>query len=151
MFDAKAPAASSTALTLQVLLDPSRAARLQQYGTPDFAAVIDALLEATVFARPTGGVAGAIQRQTNLQVLYALMRLAFNSDADGEVRALAHSAVSRVGERAERQSGPDATWRAHFEFLRFEIERLRHDPSQMDSVSPVTVPPGSPIGSYQAF
>lgn len=150
VFDEKAPAASSTAMTLRVLLDPSRASRLQQFGTPDFSSVVDALLEATVSARPTGGVAGAIQRQTNLQVMYGLIGLAANAAADGEVRAIAHSAVSHIEERAERQSGPDAAWRSHYEFMQYEIERLRHDPSQIDGVVPVTVPPGSPIGSYQA-
>ena len=151
VFDVTAPAASSTALTLRILLDPSRAARLQQFGTPDFAAVTDALIEGTVAARPVGGDAGAIQRQTNLQVLYALMQLAFNAGADGDVRAIAHNAISRIEEEADDQSAPDATWRAHYEFLGFEIERLRDDPSQLESVTPVTVPPGSPIGSYQAY
>ncbi|MEL7186875.1 MAG: zinc-dependent metalloprotease, partial [Pseudomonadota bacterium] len=151
VFDETAPAASATALTLRVLLDPSRAARLQQHGAPDFAAVTDALLDASVFARPTGATTGAIQRQTNLQVLYGLMRLAADASASGEVRAIAHAAVSRIKERAARQSGPDSTWSAHYEFLAYEIERLRHDPSQMETVAPIAVPPGSPIGSIQSY
>jgi hypothetical protein len=39
--------------------------------------------------------------------------------------------------------------RAHYGFARFEIDRLRRDPAQLEQVNPVTVPPGSPIGSYQ--
>ena len=44
-FDPLAPAASATTLTLDVLLDPPRAARMQRFAAPGFDAVIDGLLE----------------------------------------------------------------------------------------------------------
>jgi hypothetical protein len=149
VFDAKAPAASSVAMTLRVLLEPSRAARLAQNRSPGFGAITQSLLDATWYGTAAGGMEGAIQRQTNTQVMYALLGLAFNSTADGEVRAIALDAVDGLDKWLDRQSPKDAVLRAHYGFARFEIDRLRQDPSQLELVAPVIIPPGSPIGSFQ--
>lgn len=150
IFDAKSPAASSVAMTLNVLLEPSRAARLIQTGTPGLSAVTSALLDATWHEKLSRGTQGAIQRQTNMQVLYALLRLAFDPAADGEVRAIALDAITGLNTWLSRQSSKNAVLRAHYRFAQFEIDRLRSDPSQLELVTPVTIPPGSPIGSYQS-
>jgi len=149
VFDSKAPAASSVAMTLAVLLEPSRAARLAQTGTPGFEAVAKALINASWRSKQVPGSAGAIQRQTNLQVLYALFHLAFNSAADSDVRAIALDAISNLDAWLSRQSPKSDVLNAHFRFARFEIDRLLGDPAQIEVLVPVTVPPGSPIGSYQ--
>lgn len=149
VFDAKSPAASSAAMTLRVLLEPSRAARLAQSGTPGLVAVTSALLDASWYRKSSGGMTGAIQRQTNLQVLYALLGLAFNPTADSEVRAIALDTVDGLDKWLSRQSTKDTVLRAHYGFARFEIDRLRRDPAQLELMTPVTVPPGSPIGSFQ--
>jgi hypothetical protein len=149
VFDAKSPAASSVALTLNVLLNPSRAARLEQGGTPGLVSVASDLLDATWQQKPAGGLTGAIQRQTNLQIMYALLKLAFNSAADSDVRAIALDAVDGLDTWLSRQSTKDSVLRAHYGFARFEIGRLRQDPSELSNVVPVVVPPGSPIGSFQ--
>jgi len=149
VFDAKAPAASAVAMTLAVLLEPSRAARLAQTGTPGFGTVPKALINASWRARQAPGSAGAIQRQTNLQVLYALFRLAFNPAADSDVRAIALDTINSLDTWLSRQSPKFDVFKAHFRFAQFEIDRLLGDPAQTDVLVPVTVPPGSPIGSYQ--
>jgi len=149
VFDSKSPAASAVAMTLKVLLEPSRAARLSQSGAPGLVAVTDALLDASWYRKPSGGTIGAIQRQTNMQVLYAFLGLAFDASADSDVRAIALYSVSVLDNWLSRQSPKDTVWRAHFEFARFEIDRLRNDPAQLPFVAPVIIPPGSPIGSFQ--
>jgi len=149
VFDAKSPAASSVAMTLNVLLEPSRAARLAQTDAPGFDEVTSALLDASWRKKPSAGITGAIERQTNLQVLYALLGLAFNSAADGEVRAIALDAVDGLNKWLSRQRSRNVVLRAHYNFARSEIDRLRDDPAQLEFVTPVTIPPGSPIGSFQ--
>ncbi len=149
VFDAKAPAASAVAMTLKVLLEPSRAARLQQTGTPGFGSVAEALINASWRSKQARGLSGAIQRQTNLQVLYALFRLAFNPAADNDVRAISLAAISTLDTWLSRQSPKSDVLNAHFRFAQFEIDRLLGDPAQIGAMIPVTVPPGSPIGSYQ--
>lgn len=150
IFDAKSPAASAVSMTLAVLLEPSRAARLAQSGAPGFVAVSSGLLDASWFQKSAGGTTGLIQRQTNMQVLYALLGLAFNANADAEVRAIALYAVDSLDDWLDDQSPKDAVQRAHYDFARFEIERLSDDPSQLQLIVPVTVPPGGPIGSFQS-
>ncbi len=146
VFDETAPAASAVALTLQVLLDPARAARMVRSGTPGFVAVTTGLLDNSFYAKPAGGLTGVIQRQTNLQVMNGLLGLAFNHDASGEVRALALDAIKGLDAWLKKQSPRDATWRAHYTFAHYEIEKVLHNPALLDAAAPVTVPPGSPIG-----
>ncbi len=146
-FDALAPANSSVALTLQVLLDPSRAARLERAGSPGFEAVTRGLLSASWYAEPGEGAAAAIQRQTNMQVLYGLLGLAFNEAADVDVRAQALAAVNELQQWLSRRAPRDSRMRVHFAFAFEEIRRLRDEPAAVKALVPAPVPPGSPIGS----
>ncbi len=149
IFDAKSPAASSVALTLAVLLEPSRAARLAQSDAPDFLALCKALIKETWHARAATGMSAAIQRQTNMQVLYAVLRLAFDADADSDVRAIALYTLHELDRWLARRSPGPEVLNAHYRFAQFEIDRLLGDPAQIQFIVPRTVPPGSPIGSYQ--
>ena len=146
-FDELAPANSSVALTLQVLLEPSRAARLERAGSPGFAAIARRLLEKSWYADPRRGTAAAIQRQTNMQVLYGLLGLAFDETADVDVRARALAAVDGLQDWLGRRSPRDDSLRAHYAFAYDEIRRLRDDPAAIRVRVPIPVPPGSPIGS----
>lgn len=145
-FDAIAPARSAVALTLTVLLDPARAARLERAGAPGFGAVTRGLLEASWYAEDPDGTEAAIQRQTNMQVLYGLLALAFDSGADTQVRAMSLAAVQELESWLAKRSPRDAQMRAHFAFARHEISRLQEDPAAIEALAPAVVPPGSPIG-----
>ncbi len=152
-FDAAAPAKAAVALTLEVLLDPERAARLERSGAPGFTAVIEGLLTATWRSAPLPGVAGTIQRQTNMQVLYGLLGIAHDATADVDVRAAALAAVQELDGWLARRAPRDAATRAHHAFAQHEIARLLDDPAGLETLMPVAAPPGSPIGSTveQAF
>jgi hypothetical protein len=147
-FDTIAPAASAVSITLQVLLDPQRAARMSRSGEPGFDEVVAALLDASWYTKPATAVDGLIQRQTNMQVLHGLLGLAFDAHADNEVRALALDAVKSLDRWLGKQRSRDTDWRAHYVLARFEIERLMHDPALIETSVPIVVPPGSPIGSF---
>ncbi|MEJ2297442.1 MAG: zinc-dependent metalloprotease [Woeseiaceae bacterium] len=146
-FDALAPARASVALTLRVLLDRSRGARLARSGAPGFTAITQGLLESSWYARPLGGIDGALQRQTSLQVLYELLRLALDVEADGDVRALALDALDELERWLAKRTSRDVVLDAHYAFARHEIRRLLDDPAAIDNIAPVRAPPGSPIGS----
>ncbi len=151
VFDARAPAASAVAMTLNVLLEPSRAARLMQNDAPGFSAVTRGLMQASWRAKPaSNGMLAAIQRQTNMQVLHALLGLALDARADGDVRAIALASINELSDWLQRQAPKSDVWNAHYRFARFEIDRLLADPAQINALSPVTIPPGSPIGSFQS-
>jgi hypothetical protein len=145
-FDAIAPARSSVALTLQVLLDPHRAARLERAGSIGFDTIAQGLLNASWYAEPAKGMEAAIQRQTNMQVLYGLLGLAFDESADTDVRAQAYASVSELQAWLSRRGPGDRALRAQFRFAEREIQRLMDDPDAIKALAPATVPPGSPIG-----
>jgi hypothetical protein len=147
-FDPVEPARSAVALTLRVLLDPTRAARLERAGTPGFDAVIRGLLDATWYADSSTGMNAIIARQANMQVLYALLGLASNASADNDVRARSLSAVQDLDSWLAKRSSRESAMRAHYRLARYEIDRLQNDPEALETLVPATLPPGSPIGSY---
>ncbi|MDA0681192.1 MAG: zinc-dependent metalloprotease [Proteobacteria bacterium] len=154
IFEPFGAAQSAASLTLEVMLEPSRAARLiasnaRQPSMPGFSELTDDLLRATWFAPHSSGTDGEIQRQTNTLTLARLMMLAVNGDADAQVRAIALDAVSQLDNwlAPRAASERDASWRAHYGFARFQIDQMRNDPSSVRQIEPVTVPPGEPIGT----
>jgi hypothetical protein len=57
------------------------------------------------------------------------------------------AAVNELDGWLAKRSTRDAVLQAHYRFARHEIQRLLDDPAALQSVLPVSVPPGSPIGS----
>jgi len=77
------------------------------------------------------------------------MMLAMSSEADVQVRAIALDTVEQLDSwlASHISSEADSDWRAHYRFARFNIERMRTDPASIKQLTPVKVPPGSPIGA----
>ena len=149
-FDPLAPAASATALTLEVLLDPTRAARMTRSAAPSFSDLVSGLIAATWDARVSVDSAG-LQRQTNMLVLEGLLRLAVNEVADDAVRATALAAVDRLRGRTQRLVSSDADELAFLRLAQMKIDRVLDDPTSIETMPAVTVPPGSPIGAASAL
>ena len=151
-FDALGAARSAVSLTLEVLLNPQRAARMvsgsaRQADLPGFDEVLSALTAATWYARQQGGLEAEIQRATSTELLVHLLHLAHHVDADPQVRALALDSINGLASwldaRGARDS--DAGWRAHYGFLADTIRRVQQDPASLESLAPTVPPPGSPI------
>jgi len=154
-FDPLGPARSAVSLTLDVLLEPGRAARLvaanaRQGELPGFDELTAALMDATWFSARQPGIDGAIQRGSNDLVLQRLMQLSVAGNANADVRAIALDSVSGLDDwlsgRATGES--DAVWRAHYTQARQQIRRMLDDPRGLGELSPVAAPPGDPIGDY---
>ena len=157
-FDPLGPARSAVTLTLDVLLNPLRAARMivshaRQPDLPGFDELLASLLGQTWYARRQNGIEAEIARVTNMQVVERLMLLANNTTATAQVRAIALDAVngldSWLAARAVRES--DAGWRAHYGFARYQIQRMKDEPIDVEGREPIQAPPGSPIGSEPAW
>lgn len=151
-FDAVAPARAVVSLTLDVLLDPSRAARMiaasaRQEDLPGFGEALAALTTSTWYAGRLDGLEAEIQRATNVEVLVHLLHLAHDAEADAQVRALALDAIDRLDDwLAARPAGdPDAGWLAHRAYLAATIARVENDPAALEQLAPSEAPPGSPI------
>ena len=146
---------------MQVLLDPKRAARLNQLaavsgGGLNFPAVLDALFKAT-WVDLEGGTAlnQLIAQQTQRQTVDQLVLIAAESGAASSVRAEAWNALNvikgQVGVKLAEDIESDAvainnieSWRAHYWFIGQQIAAAATSNTgwgQADSL----VPPGSPI------
>ena len=104
VFDPLAPAAAAAELTLRVLLDPARAARMNRNGSPTFRALIERLLAATWHARP-GAAECAVHRQTGLLALDRLLALALDRRFDPGVAGRRSRSQSLAGRRRPRRAG----------------------------------------------
>ena len=153
VFESIGAAQSAASLTLAVLLEPSRAARMISSSArhallPGFGELTSDLLRASWYAAQQSGIDGEIQRTTNNLVLEKLMLLAINRQADAQVRAIALDEINRLdnwlAQRANNES--DNGWRAHYGFGRYQIEQMRNDPASIEATVPVVTPPGEPIG-----
>ncbi len=154
VFEPLGAAQSAASLTLEVLLEPSRAARMiassaRDASLPGFGELLDELLAATWFVSRMSGIDAEIQRLTNTLVLQSLMVLASNKDSDVQVRAIALDAVNRLDNwlAPRTVNENDSKWRAHYGYARYLVEQMRNDPSTIEQIEPVTVPPGQPIGT----
>jgi hypothetical protein len=153
-FDPLAAAETSARMTISVLLDPARAARLIQYHSqdstqPGLAELLDAVLKATWKSPSKQGELGAIQRTVDDVALNQLMTLASNEKAADEVRAATLLTLTDLRTWLTRQSAgaTDPQQKAHMLYAAAQIRKFEQDPVQVLKPSPLLeTPPGQPIG-----
>jgi hypothetical protein len=154
IFDPVAPAASAISLTLDVLLNKQRAARMNIFhamypSLPDFEAVLEALGEASWYDKRQAAVAGIIQQMTADQYLDRLMALANNPAAEARVRAQALLFIRNLDQflAGQKRGKMESDWYAFYTQARHKIDLMMNHPSQLKAGSKPQVPPGSPIGN----
>jgi Met-zincin/Domain of unknown function (DUF5117) len=150
-FDPLGAAESAANLTVGLILNRERAARLVEYHaeTPavdGLGQVIDRLLNATWKAPVEPGMAGAVQRTVDSVVLYHLMLLASDSAAPEPVRAIAYARLHALRLSLESAKGGGDAMEALRAFAAVQIRKFEQDPKQVDVPAPAELPPGQPIG-----
>ena len=123
---------------------------MSRSGAPSFAELVNGLIVSSWDARVSADNAG-LQRQTNMLVLEGLLRLAVNEAADNAVRATALASVDRLHGRTQRLVSSDADELAFLRLAGMKIDRVLEDPTTVETMPAVTVPPGSPIGAMDAW
>lgn len=153
-FDALAPAAIAADMTVSLILQPERAARLiQQHALapalPSLDAVIDQLVRATFGPAPADPYQAEVARSTQRVVADRLMALVADAGTS-QVRAIA---TLKLEELRARVASVAATLpvaeRAHRQLLARDIARFfegNYDPARLILESR-EAPPGAPIGS----
>ncbi|MBV9296134.1 MAG: zinc-dependent metalloprotease [Acidobacteriaceae bacterium] len=142
-FDPLAAAESAADMTVALILNPQRAARLVQYhaqnsNNPGLFEVINTLVTATWRVKVPSGLEGETVRLVQYVVLRHLMALALDESSSLEVRADATNAL--------RQLKSDVTHNYPNPYALSLIEKFEKDPKQLDLPKPVQAPPGQPIG-----
>jgi hypothetical protein len=146
-FDPIAAAESAADLTLGVLFDAQRAARLVEYharaNTPSLADVIDAALNVN---RPGSRALGShqaieaeVQAAVYARTVEALLTLAADQKASVEVHAITYAKLEDLRRRSDANSPLEA-------YLIHRIKQFQNDPAKFVVAKPIEAPPGMPIG-----
>ncbi|NID12734.1 zinc-dependent metalloprotease [Fibrivirga algicola] len=148
-FDPMGPPEAAANLTLRLLLNPERCARLLNQkalnpAMPGFSDLLTGLIN-TTFApmRATTGDAptypDAIRQLTSRRLLESLIDLAANRDADSRVRATAHDAIQRIRQQylTTKLTGSSQ--------LIWLIQQYETNPQQPAASTVLPAPDGAPI------
>ena len=138
-FDPVAAAQAAADLTVSLMLNSQRAARLEQYHAedsrnPGLTDVIDALLTATWRTKPPAGLQGEVAHATDYVVLTRLLGLATDGSTSNGVRAIATKEIEAMK--------PIVTEA----YARKLIQQFDSDPSKLQLPKLPEAPPGQPIG-----
>jgi len=152
-FDAISPAVTAADITVSLLLQPERAARLVEQhaldpSLPDLAGVLERLVAATFDPRPADSYQAEIARAVQRVVVEEMEQLAATAEMP-QVRAIAALELRQLAQRAQQATAQgDVAQRAHLGLLAADIGRFlerSYDPTTHPQ--PLAPPPGSPIGS----
>jgi hypothetical protein len=149
-----APAASSVNLTLEVLLNGQRAARMNAFHArdsayPGFASLLSALFEASWYSPRMANTHGAIQQTTNHLVLQGLKSMLANGGNTAQVHAQVLAVITGLEDWISEQTGRriNSDWAAHYQLAKQEISVLLNNPAAVVPARISPPPPGSPIGN----
>ncbi|HZH92306.1 MAG TPA: zinc-dependent metalloprotease [Pyrinomonadaceae bacterium] len=153
VFDPVAAATVAADLAILPLVEPHRAARLDNFhalnsANPDFKQILDALVARTwLDPAPRDAYHALIARAVQSLTVTRLMDTAANADASPQVRAAATETLRDLSERLKLPS-PDTAAAAHRRGIRDDIERFLARPdAPRKQTTPLAIPQGDPIGS----
>jgi hypothetical protein len=149
-FDPIGAATIAADISITALLNPQRAARVEEQGArklhyPNFSDIVAALVTKTWLSpAATDKYGSAIQRAVQSLVVTRLMELAANSDAAPQVRAHATQGLRDIA--AFTRTSPSSR-SAHFSATRDDIDRFLKRPADpFKKTDPLPTPAGEPIG-----
>jgi len=153
IFDPLSPAASAISLTLEVLLNRKRAARMNVFHAtdpsyPGFDVVLAALHDTSWYQSRQSGMEGAIQRIRNEQVLHAQRTLAADTNATAHVRSQVLVSIQTLDRWLAKKTKTrmDSDWAAHYGNAKREITLWLENQTGFAPAKNQPAPPGSPIG-----
>ncbi|GAA4447537.1 zinc-dependent metalloprotease [Nibrella saemangeumensis] len=149
VFDAMAPAEAAAGMTLRLLLNPERCARLVQQklfrrnepSPLSLTYVLDRLIRQT-YTPWEQTYEGEISRMVQRKVLEQLIQLAVDKNAHGAVRAAAHDGIMKIKSLPAVPANSFTAWL---------IRQYEQNPDQVPLTSPQTPPDGQPIDPGQEW
>ena len=157
-FDPMAAAESASDMVFSLMLNSSRATRLVQQNSlnpqlPSLETVIDQMVTATFKSTPKTGYHQQLQITVNHTLLNNLMKLALNSNASSQARAVASLKIDQLRSwlASKVNTGTNESWRAHYAYELLLINSFREDPKKYETENFLPAPPGQPIGQDEDF
>ncbi|MDZ7772629.1 MAG: zinc-dependent metalloprotease [Balneolaceae bacterium] len=156
-FDPLGAAETAAHMTAGVLLNAERAARLVDFGARDSANLdlgeyLDTIVNHTWKAQMQPGYLGSIQNTVNYVVLYHMMNLAADEDASSQVRAITNLKLESLREWMQSEAENVQATEERIASLLYGyrmLQQFRDEGEMFMPTTPLSPPPGSPIGSGQ--
>ncbi|WP_430412701.1 zinc-dependent metalloprotease [Kordia sp.] len=150
-FDAMAPAATASDMTLRFLFHPERAARLIQQKSLDkkqldFTEMVDEVLQNTLYKTYKNAYEYEIGHVINVNVLKHLMYLAQHPNASSAVKAQSKYLLHDIAKKVTSKQYKDAEKPYQFYYLDM-IEQFKKYPEKFKIEASPKIPDGSPIGT----
>lgn len=151
-FDPFTAVETAADMTFGLILHPARAARLVEHHSrnasqPSLESVIDKLIAHTIQATGASNTAAAeAQRSINVSFVNNLLKLAANTDATPQVRAITALKVNQLESNLSSKTLTDGSALAHRNFLLKQIKQFRENPEDFKQEAAPAPPPGQPIG-----
>lgn len=146
-FDALGAAETAAQITLKFLLNPQRANRLiEQHARlktiPSLSQVIDTLINNTWNKQWDNDYYTEVQNSINSAVLKELMKLVSNQSTSPQAKAITTEKLIQLKNSLSKHKTPIAKQAVR------DIEKFIQDGDMPETTKPLSIPPGSPIGSY---
>lgn len=152
-FDPMAAAETAASLPAFFIFHPERAGRLVEYNArdskqPGLSAVIDKVIAASFKAPAKSGYLRQLQYIINGQVLLHMIKLANDTKAHEQVRAITHAKILQLQSlvAGKAKSGQEQD-KAHYGFMLAQIDSYLDGEMEMPQNEPLGPPDGSPIGN----
>ena len=151
-FDPIAGAEAAAHMTVSLLLNPQRAARLVYFSSKDTGLLglnemIDRLLDRTWKAPAMTGIKAELNRAVSFIVLDHLLSLATSRSSSAQVKAITHLELKELQGYLKKNRSADPGQKAAQELAIDLIENYIGNPAREYRVRRISPPPGSPIGS----
>ncbi|HEY3429136.1 MAG TPA: zinc-dependent metalloprotease [Cyclobacteriaceae bacterium] len=157
-FDPMAAAESASDMTFGLILNSARATRVVQQNAmnaqqPSLETIIDNMLNNTFKSASKPGYEGQLQMTVNHTLLNNMMKLAVNSDASAQTRAIASLKIDQLRQWlvSKTNSTANESWKAHYAFELKLIHGYQENPREYKSENSLPPPPGQPIGQDDEF
>ncbi|MEK7727220.1 MAG: zinc-dependent metalloprotease, partial [candidate division KSB1 bacterium] len=153
-FDLINMAATAADITVSLLLEPNRAARIVEFNARNakyfgWHEVLDEIIAATWKAPEGNETRAALKRGVERVVLDRMIDLATNDAASAEVRAITALKLEALAAylQSSLQYSQSAAKEAHLKMAQRDINRVRNSPERThERTTPSSAPPGAPIG-----
>ena len=154
VFDPLGAAEISANNTLKFLLNPERLARVVEQhsrnpkGVVSLSHLLEQVFTVAFFNNRETEYEKEVARVVEKLVVQHLLRLAGDQSGNKQVAAVALHEAYGLAEQMQRElnAAKSVARRAHLEYLLFEIEKFKKDPSKYKVPKAPDMPAGSPIG-----
>lgn len=158
VFDPITTAEASANITIELLFNHERCARVIQYNAlnndfPSLDFIIKKIIDASWNTKSNNEYKNEINRAVSNLVLQSLFKLESNKSAMNRVRAVANKYISEIEKliQTKLKQESNENQKTFYEYELKQISDYRNNPEKYNYYSPPSLPDGAPIGTGDCF